>query len=222
MAEQITQTITPAPDYPDRAAPSTFWEKASAFLAWLVIFVLELIGLIPQVNAVSTAVNGYADDAEAAKTAAENARDAAIAAGSATIYNAGTTYAAGDMVLDPSDSYRPYTSQQGSNTGHTPGSDDGTWWKATLAETWERKTSNFAVVSGKRYKVAAGITATLPAAPVDNAQVWFSPLGDMTASNATFGRNGKKIMGLAEDLIWNANVPIAFLYDDTLGDWRFA
>jgi hypothetical protein len=59
-----------------------------------------------------------------------------IAGATATvsIYAAGTTYDAGNQVLDPADNYRMYTSQQGSNTGNTPSSDDGTYWRLTFGQ----------------------------------------------------------------------------------------
>ncbi len=52
-----------------------------------------------------------------------------------SIYAAGTTYSAGNQVLDPNDNYRMYTSQQGSNTGNTPAEDDGTYWRDTFGNT---------------------------------------------------------------------------------------
>jgi hypothetical protein len=73
------------------------------------------------VDATDYSARHYANEAEAA-------RDAAIGYNNASEYAAGTTYSAGDVVLDPGDSYRPYISQQDSNTGNTPNTDDGTWW----------------------------------------------------------------------------------------------
>jgi hypothetical protein len=87
---------------------------------------------------------------------------------------------------------------------------------------WERKTANFTAESGKGYAVAAGITATLPASPTDKDRIWFSPLGDMAASNGTVARNGKKIMGSETDLTWDSNIGFSLIYDDTDGDWRIA
>jgi hypothetical protein len=87
---------------------------------------------------------------------------------------------------------------------------------------WERKTEDFSVVSGNGYLVDAGVVATLPSSPANNDMVFFSPLGDMTSSSATIGRNGKSIMGVDEDMTWDVNLSIAFIYDSTNEDWRFA
>ncbi len=107
----------------------------------------------------------------------------------------------------------------------TEGNDGGNETLTISADsiTWERKTTAFtATVNTTKYKVDAGVTVTLPGSPSDNDQVWFVPLGDMVASNATIARNGKKIMGESENMTWNANVPVSLIYDSTLGDWRFA
>lgn len=87
---------------------------------------------------------------------------------------------------------------------------------------WQRKTTDFTAESGNGYLVNAGVTVTLPASPVGSDRIWFSPLGDIAASNGTIGRNGKKIMGLEEDMTWDANTGFSLIYDDTNGDWRIA
>ena len=63
------------------------------------------------------------------------AQNIAGATSNVSIYAAGTTYSAGAQVLDPADNYRMYTSQQGSNTGNQPSSDDGTYWRETFGVT---------------------------------------------------------------------------------------
>ena len=87
---------------------------------------------------------------------------------------------------------------------------------------WSRQALSFTAVSNKKYTVIPGADPTLPVAPSDEDQIWFSPLGDMVTTNSTIGRNGKTIMGLAENMDWNANVGFSLVYDSTLGDWRFA
>lgn len=77
-------------------------------------------------------VDGVYYSAKYYATLAEIARDTALNYANATIYAAETTYAAGDVVLDPGASYKPYISQQGSNTGNTPNTDDGTWWERAV------------------------------------------------------------------------------------------
>ena len=118
----ITQEITSLPAAPERSDPDNFASKADAFLAGMEDMPAELNAFATQANTLASDVN---DNAASASTSANTA----AAAANQTIYSASTTYAAGAIVQDPSDDYKAYTSQQGSNTGHTPNSDDGTWWE---------------------------------------------------------------------------------------------
>jgi hypothetical protein len=142
-AYQIAQTISDPGTAPQRTDPDNFDTRADAFLTvlslWGAATTGELIVLTAQMNALSTAVDGYSTDAETAQTAAELAQTAAeaaeagaIAASNVSVYAGGTTYAAGDFVLDSADNYKMYTSQAGSNTGNTPNSDDGSWWLPSI------------------------------------------------------------------------------------------
>jgi hypothetical protein len=110
----------------------------------------DLNTITAAINAASSAMNDNVTDAEAAQaaaelaetnaetaqSAAETARDAAANYANATIYDPGTTYDAGDVVLDPGDSYKPYISQQAENTGNTPNTDDRTWWESGLSDAF--------------------------------------------------------------------------------------
>lgn len=93
--------------------------------------------------------------------------------------------------------------------------------KANNIITWYRKTSNSLVASNRGYKVDAGLVMTLPPSPSDNDRIYFSPLGNMTSSPATISRNGNNIMGLAEDMTWDANVGFGVIFDSINNDWRF-
>ena len=151
MAYQITQTITDPGTAPARTDPDNFDARADAFLSvlstWGAAGTGDLNVLKTQMNALSTAVNGYSTaaetaetnaetaetnaetaetNAEAAQSAAEAAQSAAEAASNATEWLVGTTYDDGDVVWG-SDSLS-YRAAQGSNTGHDPVGDGGTWW----------------------------------------------------------------------------------------------
>ena len=79
---------------------------------------------------------------QAEVTKAEAAEANAEVTANVTVYDAGTTYNAGAIVMDSGDSYNIYTSQQGSNTGHTPYTDTSrTWWKLTMFRPREGATS---------------------------------------------------------------------------------
>lgn len=68
-------TISTPPTAPDRSSPSTFSDRADAFVAWLE-------ATVPDFNSVRSETNTFKDDAEAAKTAAEAAEVGALAASS--------------------------------------------------------------------------------------------------------------------------------------------
>jgi len=71
----------------------------------------------------------------------------------------------------------------------------------TGAQSWTAVSSATTLQSNKRYFVTAGsITLTLPASPSDGD--WIELVG-VGVSNVTLARNGKKIMGLSEDLVCN-------------------
>ena len=133
---EITQTVTDPGTAPQRTDPANFDSRADSFLSAIESWGTELSTYASQANSLRSDVNGYKSDAETAETnaetaqtAAESAQAAATATANATTYAGGTTYAAGDVVLDPGDSYKAYISQQSSNTGNTPNTDDGTWWE---------------------------------------------------------------------------------------------
>jgi len=139
--------LTAPPDLPDKTEQdqTTFDSRMSAWWEWMKD------DLEPELNTITDEIDAVADSidsdttaaqaaktaAEAAQTAAEAAEDGAVTASNATIWTAGTPYDAGDIVLDPGDNYYFYTSQQGSNTGNIPNTDDGTYWMKsyTIVET---------------------------------------------------------------------------------------
>jgi hypothetical protein len=132
MADQITTTVTTISGTPDRDDPDNFNTECDAFFEDLPDVITDINAVAGEMNTLATGVEADAVAAEAAKDLAVAAGVAATAAANATIYIAGTTYAAGAIVLDPNDSYRFYTSQQGSNAGNTPSSDDGSYWLPTI------------------------------------------------------------------------------------------
>ena len=143
---EITQTITEysgtVPDK-DTQTPSEFSTNADQFVQQMTDWVDEYNDFASQANSLRTDVNTW-------HTQTESAKETAVEAANATVYSASTTYDAGDIVLDPNDSYRSYTSQQDSNTGHTPSSDDGTWWvRTTVASAPEvkAKTSDYTITT---------------------------------------------------------------------------
>ncbi len=70
----------------------------------------------------------------------------------------------------------------------------------------------------------AAFTLTLPGSPAAGAQVYIADgTGSFAAKNLTVGRNGLKIMGLAEDMIIATNnIAIGLVYSDATNGWRIA
>jgi len=119
MADQITTTVRTISGTPDRDDPDNFNTQSDDFFE-------DLPGAITDINAVAGEMNTVATSVEADAAAAETAQAAAIAASGATEWLIGTTYDDGDVVWG-SDS-ATYRAAQGSNTGHDPVGDGGTWW----------------------------------------------------------------------------------------------
>jgi hypothetical protein len=93
-------------------------------------------------------------------------------------------------------------------------------WPAT------RQTGNFTAVAGYSYPVdttSGAITVTLPLSPSQGDRVgFFDAAGTFNTNNATIGRNGQNIMGLAEDMTVSTQyVQFTLHYDATRG-WRLA
>lgn len=220
-------TIDALPTAPDRADRATFSARATAFFAALKDTFAS------QLSAVAS--NAYANAAEAlasaaaslasANNAAASAAAAAASAGAATWANTGATYALGDMQKSPSNG-RIYRRLTASNAGTTDPSVDTTNWAIyTLDPTWIIKTTNYTAVAGDALLVnttSGAITITLPAAPAANDVVRFADYAGTWGTNKiTFGRNGLKIMGLAEDYdITTPNLGGAMTYIDTTQGWK--
>jgi hypothetical protein len=66
------------------------------------------------------------------------------------------------------------------------------------------------------------VSIDLPVDPTNGASVSFCDLtGTFSTNNLTIGRNGKTIMGLAEDLtIDTDNASFSLAYSAKTGDWR--
>jgi hypothetical protein len=82
-------------------------------------------------------------------------------------------------------------------------------------------TTSTALASGFNYIVGANsITLTLPAAPAQGDKIGFVPRPGV--GSYTVGRNSLNIMGLAEDLVVDAQRPFALVYDNTTNGWLIA
>jgi len=221
----ITQTITAysgtVPDKDNQTA-SQFSDNADDFVAYIDSMEPELNTFSTQANSLRTDVNGYSTDAETAKDSAEDAESVSLASAN---FEGEWDDLTGALNVPAScyhdNKFWMLISDLADVTAKEPGV-DVEWEELISQNPWERKTANFNADVNKKYKVGDGLTATLPASPADNDQIWFSPLEDLVASNSTIGRNGKKIMGSSADMTYDVNAPFSLVYDSTLTDWRLA
>jgi hypothetical protein len=85
-------------------------------------------------------------------------------------------------------------------------------------EIWVNKAASFNVAPKGRYACAGvGIVATLPAAPAESTEVWFS--GSFATNNMTIARNGATIAGINQDLVLDQNNLMPKLIFRG-GDWK--
>jgi hypothetical protein len=98
---------------------------------------------------------------------------------------------------------------------------------ATGESNWSAVSSAYTAVTGDRLLLnssSGAFTVTLPASPSvgDFVQVTHTA-GDLTSNSVTFARNGKLIVGAAEDLILDKNnVGFKLVYSGATNGWRIS
>ena len=119
MANQISQTITLAPDAPNRLSPDNFADKAADFVAWLE-------GLDSEMNAYADQANALATEAETHAAEAENSAQVAANSSGATAWDSGTTYDKNDVAIGSD--FQSYRSRENGNQGNDPVGGGGVFW----------------------------------------------------------------------------------------------
>lgn len=193
-------TLPPAPAPTDTRAE--FSAKSFAFFSSLATLVSEINAIVTWISEQVTAVAGYVASALTAKTDAEAAALAASAHANATKWVSGTTYADGDVVWSPITklSYR----RVGAGAGTTDPSADSVNWFLTdrtpIGALIFVSGNMTAIASETCVMPAAGAyTVSLPPSPSPGEWVGFIQPA-IAVSGQKVGRNGKKIMDLAEDM----------------------
>jgi len=94
------------------------------------------------------------------------------------------------------------------------------WVPAREIHPFEPKSASFTADPLKRYRITTGsVTVTLPASPLDGD--WVELM--VHVSGVVVNRNGKTIMGLAENMtIDTAPLWVCLVYMSVSGDWRIA
>lgn len=155
-------------------------------------------------------------------------------------WTATTLYSKQDIVKDPSAPYSLYIATEAHTSGASfDSSEKSDHWEVVvdltelaraeeLAFNFDIKTSAFNAVSGEDYAIdsSTAYAATLPASPSANDHMRFVHI-DGDCANFSIARNGKKIMGLDEDLTFSStgdadstNFAFALVFlNDTYG-WR--
>jgi len=221
MSATTPPSVTALPTPPSTASPTLFDSAADAFLGALPTFQSDHNALAENVysNAVDAASSAQAASTSAgqssasADSAAANAVAAATSAG-APLWVSGTSYSIGNVCYSPANKrvYRRITA----GAGTTDPANDPTNWKVidtAPAVVIVSATSQTAVAS-MHYVLTnvAATTVTLPAAPASGDVV------AVTVSNGlltnVIGRNGKTIMGIAENMLIDnayATIELRFL-----------
>ena len=97
---------------------------------------------------------------------------------------------------------------------------------ASGAIGWVTKTANYTAAASDAIRAnttGGAFTLTLPAAPADNDFVYFKDYaGTFGTNKLTIARNGKNIMGLAQDMdVTTSNFSGGLTFISTTNDWRF-
>lgn len=101
----------------------------------------------------------------------------------------------------------------------------GLVWSSAGGYSFSTKTANFTAVNGSQLfcnTTSSAFTITLPATPSANNYVQIVDLaGTFNINPVTVGRNGEKIMGLAEDMVLNVvNASVTLVYSGSTYGWR--
>lgn len=210
--------ITLLPTPPTRDDPLNFADRADDFLAALPPFAVEA-------NALATEVNGYATAATAsASNASSSAATAAVsanAAQSAANYVGEWSSLFGPLNVPASVSYQGQFYVLNTSvvdvTAHTPGV-SAVWSVNGLYRPYTSISTNTNAQVFLSYRVTATCNVTLPASPTNGQWVQF--INSTGTSTFNILRNGKTIMGLAENLVANVNNKgFTLIYNASTNDW---
>lgn len=211
----ITAAPTPAPQRNDR---TTFSARVDAFVTWLIAAVAQFAAVAT--NVYNNAVDAY----NSAVAAAASQAVATAAANFKGTYASRAGAAAVPYSVSHLGKFWMLLSNLADVTTKVPGTDAE--WQVIGAVPWIRKTGAYGATSGDRIKASTtggGWNLTFPAAPADGDEIEVQDVdGSFYTNNLTLLVNGKKIMGFTTSFVLDtAYADLVFVYDSTLGDWRF-
>ena len=231
MAVITPPALTPLPIPPSTAIPADFDTKADAFLGALPVYQTEENALANNVflNATdaagsATSAATSASNAVASELSANLSATASAAYAGAAVWVSGT-FTAGQVRYSPTNQriYRKVGSAGGTLD---PANDGVNWALVSTNPIWITKLSNYTSVSNESIlanTTAGTFTITLPSTPLDNEIVNIKDYaGTFGTNKLVVGRNGKTIMGLAEDMdITTSNLNLTLTFISATNDWRF-
>ena len=95
-------------------------------------------------------------------------------------------------------------------------------WEQINHQPWKRISSSQTLLSEERYAVNTSVepfTLSLPVNPSEGDEIWITDGADFSQKNLTLSRNGKTILGKAENLILDVKGPTIRLYFLN-NDWK--
>lgn len=208
-------SITAAGSIPDPSDRGTYNARAYAFMTWMK-------NAVTQFSDVATNVFNNATEAFNSATTASAASTAAVTAAAATQWVSGTTYVLGVCVWSTisGQTYRRIIAGAGTTD---PSADSTNWAQISGAGQALVQVSTTTVNAAAGQHLAlnnvAITTVTLPATPGNGDTVWVTPCNGLTTN--VIARNGKLIMGLAEDLTLDLpNMTTCLRYINSTVGWR--
>ena len=229
MAIPEKPTLTAPPAAPIRGQdPTVFANRTNAYLAFITSNVSDLTAAIDWQNTVFTATEAEATSAEAdAVTATQQrvlAQTAATLAQSSANFVGSWSTLTGSLdvpaVVFHDNNYWQLLVDLADVTAEEPGSSSD-WKVAVLGANWQVISTSITLAANAYYAVDFGssaLTLTLPASPSTNDFVQLYKSAG-ASKGAVIARNGKTIMGVAEDLNIDEEITALYLvYNGT--DWR--
>ena len=229
MAIPEKPTLATPPAAPVRGEdPTTFANKANAYVAFIGTNVTDLTGAIDWQNTVFTATEteatnaaDSASNATAQKVLAENA--ATLAESTANFVGQWSTLTGAlnvPAVVFHSAGYWQLLVNLADVTTSEPGT-NGDWAVAIVKPNWGSVSASVTLIVNSYSAVDFGtgtLTITLPPIPSENDFIQLYKSAGV-AEGTTIARNGETIMGLSEDLTIDTEANSLYLvYNGT--DWR--
>lgn len=211
----ISTTLTVPPTVPSRDDPANFASEGDAFLAWMETFGTDLPTWTNETNQTQIEIN-------AAKVAAESARDIAISQSPATAYNASTSYSQYDSVFGSNGQVYRFIGASPATGDDPVTSVTGNWVRVSDSLKWKKVTANYTAAIGDRLLCdmsGAPWTLTFPANPRTGDFVRVKVGIDVVTNNLLLNGNGNTIQDSGSS-IGDGPLEVEFVFDGIEWVWN--